>query len=80
MEKERWYRADFESVIDGKPFYPDSEYYVAQDDADAVRYAEHLAAQGFDYVDVDHHVYVDLVSVTLVDSENEFVDIKTIWE
>jgi hypothetical protein len=45
-----------------------------------VRYAEHLAAQGFDYADVDHHVDADLVSVTLVDYENEFSDIKTIWE
>ena len=77
--KERWYRAEFESVIDGKPFYPDAEYFVAKDDADAVKYAKQLAAQGFDYADVDHHVEAELTSVTLVDDEKEFADIKTIW-
>jgi hypothetical protein len=78
--KHCWYRADFEAEIDGEKHYPDAEYFVAANDDDAIDYAKHLASQGWDYVDVDHHVEGELVSVTLVDSENEFVDIKTIWE
>ena len=78
--KDRWYRAEFEAEINGEKHYPDAEYFIATDDADAVKYAKQIAAQGWDYADVDHHVEGELVSVTLVDSENEFVDIKTIWE
>jgi hypothetical protein len=78
--KERWYRADFEAEIEGLKYNPDSEYFVATDDEDAINYAKHLANQGWDYADVYYHVEGELVSVTLVDSENEFVDIKTIWE
>ena len=78
--KERWYRAEFEAEIDGKVHYPDAEYFIAHDDDDAVKFATILASQGWDYADVDHHVEGELVSVTLVDDENEFSDIKTIWE
>jgi len=78
--KERWYRADFEAEIDGEKHYPDAEYFVAMDDEDAIKHAKALASQGWDYADVDHHVEGELVSVTLVDDENEFVDVKTIWE
>ena len=78
--KERWYRADFDAEIDGLKYNPDSEYFVAKDDDAAIKYAKHLAKDGWDYADVDHHVEGELVSVTLVDSENEFVDIKTIYE
>ena len=78
--KERWYRADFEAEINGEKHYPDADYFVAKDDEDAIKYAKHLANQGWDYADVDHHVDGELVSVTLVDDENEFVDIKTIYE
>ena len=77
--KERWYRADFVADINGEEYYPDSEYYVATDDDDAIKYAQQLAKQGWEYADVDTHVNGELVSVTLVDDENEFVDVKTIW-
>jgi hypothetical protein len=77
--KERWYRADFEAEINGEKHYPDSEYFVAKDDEAAIKYAKHLANQGWDYIDAGH-VDGELVSVTLVDDENEFVDIKTIYE
>ena len=78
--KERWYRADFDAEIDGLKYNPDSEYFVAKCDVYAIAYAKQIAKDGWDYADVDHHVEGELVSVTLVDSENEFVDIKTIWE
>ena len=77
---ERWYRADFEAEIDGEKHYPDAEYYTAKDDNEAIELGKQLAADGWDYADVDHHVTGELVSVTLVDDDNEFVDIKTIWE
>jgi predicted dinucleotide-binding enzyme len=81
--KERWYRADFETEIEaeieGVKYNPDSEYFVAKDDEAAIKYAKHLANQGWDYIDAGH-VDGELVSVTLVDDENEFVDIKTIYE
>ena len=76
--KERWYRADFEAEINGEKHYPD-EYFVANDDEAAIKYAKHLVNQGWDYIDAGH-VDGELVSVTLVDDENEFVDIKTIYE
>ena len=78
--KEKWYRADFEAEINGETHYPDSEYFVATCDEDAVAYAKQIAKSGWEYADVDHHVEGELVSVTLVDSENEWNDIKTIWE
>jgi hypothetical protein len=49
-------------------------------DEAAIKHAKVLASQGWVYADVDHHVDGELVSVTLVDDENEFVDVKTIWE
>ena len=48
-------------------------------DEEAIKYAKELASQGWDYADVDHHVDGELISVTLVDDENEFADVKTIW-
>ena len=78
--EERWYRADFEADINGEKHYPDSEYFVAKCDEYAIAQAKQIGKDGWDYADVDHHVEGELVSVTLVDSENEFVDIKTIWE
>ena len=80
MAKKHWYRADFEAEINGEKHYPDSEYYEASNDDMAIEIAKELATQGWDYADVDHHVDGELVSVTLVDDENEFVEIKTIWE
>jgi hypothetical protein len=77
--KERWYRADFEAEINGEKHYPDAEYFVAKDDEAAIKYAKHLASEGWNYIDAGH-VDGELVSVTLVDDENEFVDIKTIYE
>lgn len=76
--EERWYRADFEAEINGEKHYPDSEYFVAKCDEHAISYAKQIAREGWDYADVDHHVEGKLVSVTLVDSENEWNDIKTI--
>jgi hypothetical protein len=78
--KERWYRADFEAEINGEKYYPDSEYFVANCNSIAIAYAKQIAKDGWDYADVDHHVEGKLVSVTLVDSENGWNDIKTIWE
>jgi hypothetical protein len=78
--KERWYRADFEAEINGEKHYPDAEYFTAKDDENAIKYAKYLASEGWDYVDVDNIVNCELLSVTLVDDENEFVDIKTIYE
>ena len=77
--KERWYRADFEAEIDGEKHYPDAEYFVAMNDEAAIKHAKVLASEGWDYIDAGH-VDGELLSVTLVDSENEFVDIKTIYE
>ena len=77
--EERWYRADFEAEIDGEKHQPDSEYFIAMNDEEAIKYAKELASQGWDYADVDYHVEGDLMSVTLVDDENEFADVKTIW-
>lgn len=77
--EERWYRADFEAEIDGEKHYPDSEYFIAMDDEEAIKYAKELASQGWDYADVDYHVEGELMLVTLVDDENEFADVKTIW-
>lgn len=78
--KEKWYRADFEAEINGEKHYPDAEYFVAKDDENAIKYAKQIAKDGWDYADVEHRVEGELVSVTLVDSENEWNDIKTIWE
>ena len=78
--KEKWYRADFEAEIDGEKHYPDAEYYTAKDDNEAIELGKKFAAEGWDYADVDEHVNGELLSVTLVDDENEFVEIKTIWE
>ena len=75
----RWYRADFEAEIDGEKHYPDAEYFVAMNDEAAIKHAKVLASEGWDYIDAGH-VDGELLSVTLVDSENEFVDIKTIYE
>ena len=69
-----------QAEIDGEKHYPDAEYFVAMNDEAAIKHAKVLASQGWDYADVDHHVEGELVSVTLVDDENEFVDVKTIWE
>ena len=77
--KERWYRADFEAEIDGEKHYPDAEYFVAMNDEAAIKHAKVLASEGGDYIDAGH-VDGELLSVALVDSENEFVDIKTIYE
>ena len=77
--EERWYRADFEAEIDGEKHYPDAEYFVAMNDEAAIKHAKVLASEGWDYIDAGH-VDGELLSVTLVDSENEFVDIETIWE
>ena len=78
--KDRWYRAEFEANIHGEKHYPDAEYFIATDDDAAIKYGKILASQGWDYADVDYHVDGELVSVTLVDDENEFVDVKTIYE
>ena len=80
MAKVKWYRADFEAEINGEKHYPDSEYYAANDDNEAIELGKWFAAEGWDYADVDEHVNGELLSVTLVDDENEFVEIKTIWE
>ena len=76
---ERWYRADFEAEIDGLKYNPDSEYFVADDDEAAIKYAKRLACEGWNYLD-NCHVDCELVKVTLVDNENEMNDIKTNWE
>ncbi len=78
--KERWYRAEFEVEIYGEKRYPDPEYFVAKDDEAAIKYAKQIAEDGWDYADVGLPVEGELVSVTLVDSENEWKDIRTIWE
>ena len=79
MDKLFWYKADFETEINGETFQPDSEYFVAENDEIAVEYAKMVARQGWDYADVDGHVNGELVSVELVDEENDYVAIKTIW-
>ena len=77
--KTNWYRADFEVTINGEKHYPDAEYYTAESDAQAIEIAQNLAKNGWDYADVVEHVNGELMSVVLVDADNEFVDIKTIW-
>ena len=77
--KTNWYRADFEATINGETHYPDAEYYTAESDEQAIEIGKNFAKEGWDYADVEEHVNGELISVALVDDENEFVDIKTIW-
>ena len=39
---ERWYRADFDIEINGETHYPDSEYFIADDDEAAINHAKHF--------------------------------------
>lgn len=78
--KERWYRADFKAIIDGEEYYPDSDYYCAKNDDEAVKIGKRIAADGWDYEDVPEHVSGELITVTLLDDEDDFKEIRPVWE
>lgn len=78
MEKEeRWYRADFTATHNGELFNPESEYFTAKDDEQAIEKAKEI--KGFDYADIGH-VKAELTYVALVDHNTEtFEEIKPVW-
>ena len=77
MEDVKLYRADFEAEINGEIFTPDSEYFTALNDDDAVKCALKMAEDGWDYA--EGHADGELTCVTLVDGDNEYEDIKVVW-
>ena len=79
MEEKKWYRADFKAVIDGEDYYPDSEYFEADNDEEAIKVAKFLAECGVDYIDIEEQVDMELTYVCLVDENNEYEEIRTIF-
>lgn len=74
--EERWYRADF--YIVGIDDYKD-EYFVADNDEDAVRIAKEYQALGVDFADVGHKE-LELLQVFEVDAETEcFNEKRLVW-
>ena len=80
MESEwKWYRADFVVEIDGKKYFPDSDYFMAKNDEEAIEHAKYVASLGWDYADVDRHVDGDVLTVYLLDEEKEFEAVEVIY-
>lgn len=69
--EERWYRADFSAQHNGKELQPDSEYYVADNNEQAISIGKEIAEMGKDYADLGH-VKMELTYVALVDADTEF--------
>lgn len=74
--EEKWYRADFDIVgIDDCR----DEYFVADNDEDAIRIAKEYEAIGVDFVDVGHKD-LELIQVVEVDAETEcFNELRVVW-
>lgn len=76
---EKWYRADFSAQYNGNEIYPDSDYFTADNDTQAVEIAKETAAAGRTYADCGH-VDFELIQVVEVDPETEcFNEIKIIY-
>lgn len=79
MKEEKWYYASYSAKDnEGEEFFPDGDYFAADNDEQAIEHAKYLASEGQNYSDIGH-VELVLVSVCRVDPEKEWDEIETIW-
>ena len=64
------YRADYECIIDGEKHHPDSSYFSARSDEEAMDWAKFLASEGVDYSDIGH-IDTELIYVAVCDDNWE---------
>lgn len=81
-KEERWYCSSY-YCIDRKgnvelDINPDSDFFIAENDEDAIKQAKELASKGVDYADCGHFD-LELIAVTRVDPNLEWEDVETIW-
>ena len=70
------YRADYECVIGGEKYYPDSDYFSSENDEKALEWAKFLASEGVYYADVGH---VDTELVYVAECDEEWNEIGLIY-
>jgi hypothetical protein len=66
----KWYRADFtaKGLLDNTDI--NSEYYMAESDAEAIDRGKELASKGADFTDIGH-VEIELTYISEVDDTQE---------
>lgn len=73
-----FYRADFECKSD-KSIQIESDYYRADNDDEALRWAKDDEGRGVDFADIGH-VEIELVQLYEVDGNKEtFPEIRCVW-
>lgn len=73
-----FYRADFECKTD-KSIVIDSDYYTAENDDEALRWAKDDEGRGVDFADIGH-VDIELVELYEVNENKEtFPEIRLVW-
>lgn len=73
-----FYRADFECTTD-KSITIDSDYYRADNDDEAFRWAKDDEGRGVDFSDIGH-VEIELVGIYEVnENEETFPEIRLVW-
>lgn len=69
---EIWYRADFRADIgQPEPYFPDSDYFTAASDDEALEYAKDKAKDGLYLHDEDRTCPMELDYLVRVNSEEE---------
>lgn len=73
-----FYRADFECKTDNSIII-DSDYYTAENDDEALRWAKDDEGRGVDFADIGH-VDIELVELYEVnENEETFPEIRLVW-
>lgn len=73
-----FYRADFECK-NNKDIIIDSDYYTAENDDEALRWAKDDEGRGVDFADIGH-VDIELVELYEVnENEETFPEIRLVW-
>lgn len=70
------YRADYECIIDGERYNPDSDYFSAENDEEAIEIAKSIAADGIDYADVGH---IDIELTYVAELDEDYEELRTIY-
>lgn len=70
------YRADYQCFIDGDEYQPDSDYFMAANDEEALEIANGIASEGIDYSDIGH---VDTELTYVVECDEDWDEIRTIY-
>ena len=77
--EERWYYASYSATDkNGEEIFPDGDYFVADNDEQAIKKAKEMASAGQDFSEIGH-VELELTCVERVDPDNEWAEIETIW-